>query len=553
MAVPATDAHSAVPALSPAFDPDWADAGHIDTVLVAASNWLESLSVPGLTVHRRDLPGRTPLLLVDVPATDGATNDGTVLAYGHLDKQPEMVGWDDDLGPWTPVRKGDRLYGRGGADDGYSVYALGTALVALDRAGGQHGRIVGVIECSEESGSPDLPAHLDALGDELGSPELVVCLDSGCGDYERLWVTTSLRGLVSVDLRVDVLTEGVHSGAAGGIVPSSFRIARTLLDRIEASGDGRLLIDELFPDIPEERRGQATQSAETLGRPPAFPWAGGTHPATDDVAEQLLNRTWGPALEVIGADGLPPLADAGNVARPTTTLGLSIRIPPGPGVRTIAKVPLRRGEVDVEFDQELLAELLDQLPFNMAIADLYKSRFRKAPGVLYTAGVQHAKNVAAAFREFGINAKAVSGETPKRELAETLAAFERGEVDVLCNAQLLAEGWNSPRATICMHLAPTASKRIYQQRVGRVTRRAPGKEAGLVIDFVHPRGRIPPQYTPFSSLKPWGWLLSSPDAFASGCPSSSESTFCDHAPGTPNVGVFGTVRCRAPSPAASVG
>jgi hypothetical protein len=163
-----------------------------------------------------------------------------------------------------------------------------------------------------------------------------------------------------------------------------------------------------------------------------------------------------------------------------------LRIPPGPGVRTIAKVPLRKGEVDQDFDQEELAKLLDQAPFNMAIADLYKSRFRKAPGVLYTAGVQHAKNVAAAFQEFGINAKAVSGETPKRELTETLAAFERGEVDVLCNAQLLAEGWNSPRATICMHLAPTASKRIYQQRVGRVTRRAPGKEAGLVIDFVHP-------------------------------------------------------------------
>jgi acetylornithine deacetylase/succinyl-diaminopimelate desuccinylase-like protein len=200
-AVPAIEAHIAVPALSPAFAPGWAAAGHIDTVLVAASDWLESLGVPGLTVSRRDLPGRTPLLLVDVPATDGATNGGTVLAYGHLDKQPEMVGWDDDLGPWTPVRKGDRLYGRGGADDGYSVYALGTALVALDRAGGEHGRIVGVIECSEESGSPDLPAHLEALGDELSSPELVVCLDSGCGDYERLWVTTSLRGLVSVDLR----------------------------------------------------------------------------------------------------------------------------------------------------------------------------------------------------------------------------------------------------------------------------------------------------------------------------------------------------------------
>ncbi|HKG36306.1 MAG TPA: DEAD/DEAH box helicase family protein [Solirubrobacterales bacterium] len=163
-----------------------------------------------------------------------------------------------------------------------------------------------------------------------------------------------------------------------------------------------------------------------------------------------------------------------------------IRIPPGPGVRTIAKVPLRKGEVDQDFDQEELAALLDQAPFNLAIADLYKSRFRKVPGVVYTAGVQHAKNVAAAFQQAGINARSVSGETPKRELAETLAGFERGDVDVLCNAMLLAEGWNSPRATICMHLAPTASRRVYQQRVGRVTRRAPGKEAGLVIDFVHP-------------------------------------------------------------------
>ncbi len=163
-----------------------------------------------------------------------------------------------------------------------------------------------------------------------------------------------------------------------------------------------------------------------------------------------------------------------------------IRIPPGPGVRTIAKVPLRRGEVDQDFDQEELAKLLDQEPFNVAVADLYRSRFRRIPGVVYTAGVRHANNVAASFRAAGIKARAVSGETPKRELAEILAAFERGEVDVLCNAMLLAEGWNSPRATICMHLAPTASRRVYQQRVGRVTRRAPDKEAGLVIDFVHP-------------------------------------------------------------------
>ncbi|MDQ3677150.1 MAG: DEAD/DEAH box helicase family protein, partial [Actinomycetota bacterium] len=163
-----------------------------------------------------------------------------------------------------------------------------------------------------------------------------------------------------------------------------------------------------------------------------------------------------------------------------------VRIPPGPGVRTIAKVPLRRGEVDTEFDQEMLAELLDQAPFNVAIADLYKTRFNGVPGVVYSAGVRHAYNVAEAFREFGMKAQAVSGETPKRELAEILAAYERGDIDVLINAQLLAEGWNSPRATVCMHLAPTASKRIYQQRVGRVTRRQPGKEAGIVVDFVAP-------------------------------------------------------------------
>jgi ribonuclease E len=163
-----------------------------------------------------------------------------------------------------------------------------------------------------------------------------------------------------------------------------------------------------------------------------------------------------------------------------------IRIPPGPGVRTIAKVPLRRGEVDTEFDQEMLAELLDQTPFNVAIADLYKTRFNGVPGVVYAAGVRHAYNVAAAFRDLGMKAQGVSGETPKRQLAKILADYEAGKVDVLVNAQLLAEGWNSPRATVCMHLAPTASKRIYQQRVGRVTRRHPGKEAGIVVDFVHP-------------------------------------------------------------------
>src|SRR4029078_361606 len=206
--------------------------------------------------------------------------------------------------------------------------------------------------------------------------------------------------------------------------------------------------------------------------------------------------------------------DLGQAARRGVISPLRcVRIPPGPGVRTIAKVPLRRGEVDTEFDQEMLAELLDQLPFNLAIADLYKTRFNGVPGVVYAAGVRHAYNVASAFRDVGMKAQAVSGETPKRELAQILARYERGDIDVLVNAQLLAEGWNSPRATVCMHLAPTArggpcrmrlgptaSKRIYQQRVGRVTRRHLGKEAGIVVDFVHPATKHDDPVVPLHSL-----------------------------------------------------
>jgi acetylornithine deacetylase/succinyl-diaminopimelate desuccinylase-like protein len=259
------------------------------------------------------------------------TAPGTTLLYGHLDKQPPMHGWNEGLGPWTPVLRDGRLYGRGGADDGYAAFASITAIRALQAQGVKHPRCVVIIEACEESGSGDLPAYIEALADRIGAPDLVVCLDSGCGNYEQMWVTTSLRGLIGGDLRVSTLSEGVHSGAAGGIVPSTFRIARLLLDRIEDSRTGEILLRELHADIPASVRSEAQAAAEVLG--PAlvrsYPLLPGVRLPDSDAAERLLDLTWRPALEVIGAAGLPPIDNAGNVLRPTTVLKLSIRVPPG--------------------------------------------------------------------------------------------------------------------------------------------------------------------------------------------------------------------------------
>jgi acetylornithine deacetylase/succinyl-diaminopimelate desuccinylase-like protein len=256
--------------------------------------------------------------------------DDTVLLYGHLDKQPEMVGWADGLGPWQPVRKGDKLYGRGGADDGYAAFASLTAIRALREAGGKHARCVVLIEGCEESGSYDLPYYIDLLKQRIGTPSLVVCLDSGCGNYDQLWCTTSLRGIVGADVRVEMLTEGVHSGDASGIVPSTFRVARELLGRLEDGETGRILPKHFYVDIPKQRMKQAKASAKVLGNNlwNRFPWVKGSKPMAKDLIELVLNRTWRPFVEVIGADGMPPLEKAGNVLRPYTTLKLSLRIPP---------------------------------------------------------------------------------------------------------------------------------------------------------------------------------------------------------------------------------
>jgi acetylornithine deacetylase/succinyl-diaminopimelate desuccinylase-like protein len=315
-----------IPAKSPHFDPQWAANGHIERVVRLAEAWVKGQPVRGLAVEIVRLPGRTPLLYFDVPGTGAST----VLLYGHLDKQPEMTGWRDGFGPWDPLLEDGKLYGRGGADDGYAVFASLAAIGALQAQGIPHSRCVGMIETCEESGSYDLPAYLEALAPRLGQVDFVVGLDSGCGDYERLWATTSLRGLVGGTLSVDVLTEGVHSGDASGIVPSSFRIARRILDRLEDASTGRILPAEFHAPIPSERAVQAKKAAAILGDivVARFPFIGNTQPMVSDRAEACLNRTWRPALSIIGADGLPGIANAGNVLRPGTSLQLSLRLPP---------------------------------------------------------------------------------------------------------------------------------------------------------------------------------------------------------------------------------
>ncbi len=340
-----------IPAKSPMFDPQWVAHGHIDAVVRNAADWVQAQKIEGLTLEVIRLEGRTPVLFFEVPASSGSSKDGeattkvssqTVLMYGHLDKQPEFTGWRSDLGPWTPKYENGKLYGRGGADDGYAVYASITAIAALKRQKIAHPRIVGLIETCEESGSYDLLPYVDALRtpghDRLGDVGLVICLDSGAGNYDQLWLTTSLRGMAGGVLKVEVLTEGVHSGDASGLVPSSFRILRHLLDRLEDSATGHLLPQSFHCEVPPERLAQARATAAILGDElyKRFPWAhydceGSarfTLPTTTDPLQALLKRTWMPTLSVTGAQGLPDFQNAGNVLRPYTAFKLSLRLPP---------------------------------------------------------------------------------------------------------------------------------------------------------------------------------------------------------------------------------
>ena len=324
--LPALVDYIRIPAKSPHFDADWARHGHIEAAVKLAAEWCARHAVPGMKLEIVRLEGRTPVLLAEVPATD----KGNILIYGHLDKQPEMTGWRDGLGPWTPVIESGKLYGRGGADDGYAVFCALAALRALHEEKRAHARVTMLIECCEESGSYDLPAYLEALEARLGTPDLVVGLDSGCGNYDQLWGTTSLRGLVNGVLTVEVLTEGVHSGDASGVVAESMRVARQLLDRIDDAETGVVKHAAFHAQVPEARAEQAKRAAEVLGDDiwRKFPFVKGMQPMTADLADLVLNRTWRPMLAVTGADGLPLPASAGNVLRPKTSLVLSLRLPP---------------------------------------------------------------------------------------------------------------------------------------------------------------------------------------------------------------------------------
>lgn len=326
-----------IPAKSPGFDAGWAEHGHIEAVLRNAASWVEAQKIDGLRLEVVRMNGRTPVLFFEVAATRTDATQ-TVLMYGHLDKQPEFNGWRKDLGPWTPKYEDGKLYGRGGADDGYAVYASIAAVQVLKAQKVPHPRIVGIVETCEESGSYDLLPYVDALRERLGDVGLVVCLDSGAGNYDQLWLTTSLRGMASGTLKVEVLTEGIHSGDASGLVPSSFRIMRQVLDRLEDSATGRLLPASFHCEVPADRLAQAQATAAILGADVVrrFPWAhydceGASTfvlPTTSDPLQALLNRTWIPTLSVTGAEGFPAIADAGNVLRPYTAFKLSLRLPP---------------------------------------------------------------------------------------------------------------------------------------------------------------------------------------------------------------------------------
>ena len=324
--VPRLTDYVRIPNKSPLFDPQWEANGYMEKAVQLMADWCRAQPLPGARVEVQRLPGRTPLLLVDVPGE----LPGSVLLYGHLDKQPEFTGWLPGLGPWEPVQREGKLYGRGAADDGYAVFASVTALAALKAQQVRLPRCVVLIEACEESGSYDLPAHLEALGDALGEPSLVVCLDAESGDYERVWCTTSLRGNLVGTLRIRVLTEGVHSGMATGIAPTPFRILEQLLARLENPVTGDMLLDELQTSLPADRRAQVAVAAQVLGAEVAgkLPWADGVQAVSNDPAELIINSTWRSTLAVTGAEGFPPVVSAGNVLLPEVTVKLSLRLPP---------------------------------------------------------------------------------------------------------------------------------------------------------------------------------------------------------------------------------
>ncbi len=356
--VPTLKTYIEIPAKSPGFDPDWKKSGHLDRALELVKEWIVEQDVEGLSTKVFEEPNRTPLILLDLPGT----HDRQVLMYGHLDKQPEMTGWSEGLGPWQAVQRGEKLYGRGGADDGYAVFACVCALKELQRTNAPRPHIRVAIEFSEESGSTDLPYYFDRYAAEFGTPDLVICLDSGAGNYEQFWMTTSLRGLINGILRVQVLDEGVHSGDASGVVPSSFRIARMLLDRIENVKTGEVKLPGFKMNVPKERMMQIRRAGKALGREvyAKFPFNGRMLPAARDIQTLILNRTWRSALSVTGAGGLPEPVKAGNVLRPYTELKLSLRLPPTLNADRAAKILKKTLEKNPPYRARVTFEIEDK-------------------------------------------------------------------------------------------------------------------------------------------------------------------------------------------------
>jgi acetylornithine deacetylase/succinyl-diaminopimelate desuccinylase-like protein len=343
-----------IPNKSPLFDPQWAEHGYMDDAVALMERWCREQPIEGLVVEVVRLPGRTPLLFCEIPGS----GEDTVLLYGHFDKQPEFSGWREGLDPWRPVIQDGRLYGRGGADDGYAVFGSLTAIRALKEQGIPHARCVVIIEGCEESGSYDLPHYIDALAERIGHPSLVICLDAECGNYEQLWCTTSLRGNLVGTLTAKVLTEGAHSGSASGVVSSSFRVIRQLLDRVEDPVTGETRLASLRAEIPAQRRQQAEAAAAVLGDIVyrKLPFAGRTRPLSADPVELLLNNTWRATLSVTGAEGLPALGHAGNTLRPYTSLKLSFRLPPTADAEAAASEIRSVLESDPPYDAEVRFE-----------------------------------------------------------------------------------------------------------------------------------------------------------------------------------------------------
>jgi acetylornithine deacetylase/succinyl-diaminopimelate desuccinylase-like protein len=394
--LPELSRYITIPALSPAFDASWKSTGAIDAAMDSLARYARLRRIASLEIEISEIEGRTPALVCVVESN--GTDSSTTLIYGHLDKQPPLGPWREGLDAFTAVREGDRLYGRGAADDGYAFFAALAAIEALEECDGHHGRVVILIESSEESGSPDLEAHLDVLHETIGQPDLVVCLDSGCATYDRLWITTSLRGIVTGTLRIAVAREGTHSGLAGGVVPSPWRIARTLLGRIEDGDTGDVTLPELQSAIPPHRLIEIAEVAEDLGEAGAgvFPLLEGVEPEGVGARDRIARGTWHAAIAIIGQEGLPAIGQAGNVAIPALALKLAIRLPPnvaaraaGAAIRSaLTSDPPGGAHVTFEFDQ--IADGWDSPPLDRRIGAVLErssiARFGRLPSSIGLGG-----------------------------------------------------------------------------------------------------------------------------------------------------------------------